>query len=296
MILSMTGYGEARAEEDGVTYRVEIRSLNNRYFKASIKVPEPFQRYETNIDKHLRSRLGRGSVAYSLRVKNENPSAAYEINTVILAEYVRQLKEVAGTDGTACIDLARLVEVPGIFQPPDINGDILDAHFEIARRLTEEAIDKLIEMRKTEGRALLADLQEQCAEIRTRIAEIQKRAPSVVEEYRKKLQSRIQLLLDGIDGTNVELYQDALSREVAIFAERCDINEEISRITSHMDQFVELCDAPELTGRKLDFLAQEMLREANTIGSKSNDAEISRAVVEVKAAIDRIKEQVQNVE
>ena len=296
MILSMTGFGEARAEKSGVTYRVELRSLNNRYFKASIKLPEPFQRYETEIDKHLRSRLYRGSVSYSLRVKDENPSAAYEINTAILSEYVRQLKEDAGSDGTACIDLARLVEVPGIFQPPEINGNVLDSHYEVVRRLTEQAIDKLVEMRKAEGKALLADLEEQCSEIRTRIAEIQGRAPSVVTEYRRKLQNRVQQLLDGIDGTNVELYQDALSREVAIFAERCDINEETSRIASHLDQFAELCESPELTGRKLDFLAQEMLREANTIGSKSNDAEISRNVVEVKAAIDRIKEQVQNVE
>ncbi|MFQ5430314.1 MAG: YicC/YloC family endoribonuclease [Phycisphaerae bacterium] len=296
MILSMTGFGEARAEEAGVSYRVEIRSLNNRYFKAAIKVPELFQRFETKIDKQLRSRMGRGSVAYSLRVKDENPAAAYEINTAVLGEYVSRLKEVAGEDAAVRIDLARLAEVPGILQPPELSEDVLAERLALVRRLTEEAIDQLVAMRETEGQALLRDLQHWCGEIRSRAAAIGERAPFVVEEYRRKLKNRVQQLLDGGDGSNIALYQDAVAREVAIYAERCDINEELSRIESHLDQFAALCHAPEEAGRKLDFLTQELLREANTIGSKSGDPEISRQVVEMKAAIDRIKEQVQNVE
>jgi len=296
MIHSMTGFGEARAEVDGVTYLVEMRSLNNRHFKASLKVPEQFQRYESQIEKQLRSRLARGSVSYTLRLKDGNPAAAYQINTTVLAEYVRQLRGVAGADSGATIDLARLVDVPGIIQPPDLDDRVLAEQFEIVQRLTTEAIDKLMTMRSAEGQALLTDIRSQCEEIRGRIAEIRKHAPAVVEDYQKRLASRVRQLLGGTDGSNIELYQDAVSREVAIFAERCDVNEEVSRIDSHLDQFTELCSAPQKAGRKLDFLAQELLREANTIGSKANNAEISRQVVEIKAAIDRIKEQVQNVE
>ncbi len=296
MIHSMTGFGESRTEDKGVAYRVEIRSLNNRYFKASIKLPEQFQRYEPQVDKQLRSRLGRGSVSFALRMRDENPAAACTINTAILGEYVRQLRGVAGEDKSTTIDLARLAEAPGVFQPPEIEDELIVQQFATIERLTSEALDKLIAMRSVEGRALLADLEASCKDVRTRIAEVRQQAPAVVVEYQKRLHSRVQQLLDGTDGSNLELFQDAISREVAIFAERCDVNEEVSRIDSHLDQFAALCAAPEVVGRKLDFLTQELLREANTIGSKSNSAAISRHVVEIKAAIDRIKEQVQNVE
>jgi uncharacterized protein (TIGR00255 family) len=257
MILSMTGFGEARAQVEGVTYRVEIRSLNNRYFKLSCKLPEQFQRYEPQIDKQLRSKLGRGSVHYILRVRDEN-TAALEINKAALSRYVAQLQEVAGAGGTSRIDLAGLLLIPGVCEPPDVNDTVLEAQFRTVQELTAQAVDRLVEMRRAEGAALLKDLHARCAEIRSRLAEIQTRAPIVVE--------------------------------------RCDLNEEIARTGSHLDQFLALCDAPVETGRKLEFLSQELLREANTIGSKANDAEIARHVVEIKAAIDRIKEQVQNVE
>ncbi len=296
MILSMTGYGEARDEVDGVSYRAEVRSLNNRYFKASIKLPEAFLRYETDIDKLLRSRLGRGSVTLTLRIKNEGPAAAYEINAPLLAAYVDGFRQAAGDAELARIDLAKLAELPGVLQPPEVPEAQLKARYELLRRLTDESIGHLIEMRKIEGVALLADLNKSCDEIRRRTAEVRTRCPVVLEEYHGRLRSRVVQLLGSLDGSSVELDQDALSREVAIFAERCDINEEVSRIESHLDQFAALCDAPERAGRKLDFIAQELLREANTIGSKSNDAEISRNVVAIKAAVDRIKEQVQNVE
>ena len=293
MILSMTGFGEADRLADGVHYRVELRSFNNRYFKSSIKLPEVLQPAEVEIEKLLRSRLGRGSVSYSLRMKDENPSAAYEINTAVLTRYVRQLREAAGDTAGLTIDLANLIEVPGVSQPPAYDKELLSSRFAAVERLTNEAIDRLIEMRRAEGAALLRDLQKHCDVIRTRLAEIRQRSPLVVKEYQKKYHARVQQL---IDGSKIEIDHDSIVRELAIYAERCDINEEVSRIDSHLDQFAELCDAPEESGRKLDFLAQEMLREANTIGSKANDAEISRHVVETKAAIDRIKEQVQNVE
>jgi len=293
MIHSMTGFGEAQATEEGVRYRVEVRSVNNRYFKASIKLPEELQALETEVDKLLRSRLGRGSITFVLRIKDETPAAACDINASVLATYLRKLQAVAAEQGVGQIALAGLLDAPGVCQSPELDPALLESRFELVKRRTEEAIDRLIDMRRAEGEALLRDMEAQCAAVRQGLDEIQRRGPSVVSEYRRKLHSRVQQLLDG---GSIELDADAITREVAVFADRCDINEEVSRVLSHLDQFASMCAAPEETGRKLDFLAQEMLREANTIGSKANDAEITRHVVGIKAAIDRIKEQVQNVE
>ncbi len=293
MVLSMTGFGEAQARADGVTFRAEVRSLNNRYFKATIKLPEQFQRFEADIDRALRSMLGRGSINYNLRVKDENAPSAYQINATAVKHYVERLKEItAGQTGTQ-IDLASLLEVPGVCEPADIDPAVLEAQFKMVEKLTHDAVERVIAMRRTEGAALQKDLEQQCALIRSRLAEVAKHAPQVVEDYHKRLKTRVQQLMAT---ASVELDQEVLAREVAIFAERCDVNEEISRLGSHLDQFAELCRSADEAGRKLDFLTQEMLREANTIGSKANDAQLARYVVEIKAAIDRIKEQVQNVE
>jgi uncharacterized protein (TIGR00255 family) len=293
MILSMTGFGQAEARADGVTFRAEVRSLNNRYFKATIKLPETFQRFEGDIDRLLRSMLGRGSITYNLRIKDENAPSAYQINTAAVKHYVDRLREATAGQSGIQIDLAGLLEVPGVCEPADIDPTALDAQFRIVDTMTREAVERVIAMRRAEGAALQKDLEQQCASIRLGLEEVARRAPGVVEEYHKRLKSRVQQL---VASASVELDQDALAREVAIFAERCDVNEEVSRLASHLDQFAELCGSSEEAGRKLDFLTQEMLREANTIGSKANDAQLARHVVEIKAAIDRIKEQVQNVE
>lgn len=293
MILSMTGFGAAEACEGGVSYRVEIRSVNNRYFKSAIKLPEHLQRFEGDVDRLLRSRLGRGSVAFALRLRDDNSPTSVRINPAALKKYVETLETVAASHPSASIDLAVLLEYPGVCEPVEMDEAVLTAQFRIVERLTTEAMDKLISMRQVEGQALERDLAEQCTTIRDRLSQIADRAPSVVEEYHKRLRTRVQQLLETV---SVELDQESLIREVAIFAERCDVNEELSRLASHLDQFAELCASPEEAGRKLDFLAQEMLREANTIGSKASDGQVSRHVVEIKAAIDRLKEQVQNIE
>lgn len=293
----MTGFGEAKATEEGVSYRVEIRSVNNRYFKAAAKLPESMQRFETEIDRLLRAKMGRGSIMYSLRVRDERPAAAYSVNTAMVGAYVAQLQNVAAINQERIVlDVGRLLEIPGVLQPPQIDEEELVRQFKIVERLTNEAADKLIEMRKIEGKTIAEDFAAQRAEILRLIDEIATRAPTVVDDYRKRLKNRLEQLLGGVVGGSLAPHEDAIAREVAIYSERCDINEELSRIRSHLDQFTALCDAPEETGRKLDFLAQELLREANTIGSKSGDVTIAQNIVAVKAAIDRIKEQVQNVE
>lgn len=293
MVVSMTGFGAAQATEAGVSYRVEIRSVNNRYFKASIKIPEHLARYESDLEKLLRQRLGRGSVSYALRLKDDSVPGAMDINTAAVRRYITALERVAAECRFVRLDLAGLLELPGVCDPLEIPDDAMEAQFQIVRKVTSDAMDRLIEMRRVEGQALERDLAEQCAGIRDRIAQVAERSPAVVNEYQKRLHTRVQQL---VEAASVALDQDALAREVAIFAERCDVNEELSRLASHLDQFAELCASPEEAGRKLDFLAQEMLREANTIGSKASDAQIARHVVEIKASIDRIKEQVQNVE
>jgi uncharacterized protein (TIGR00255 family) len=292
MVLSMTGFGTASAESAGVFYRVEIRTVNNRYFKAAIKLPEQFARFEAEIERQLREGLGRGSAMYVLRVKDDQSAGGYEINAAAVRHYVQRLTEIAGGKNGAQIDLATLLEVPGVCEPAELDELVLASRFAVVQKLNDEAIRGVIEMRMIEGAALQKDLEAQCQGIRARLADVGQRCPAVVEDYHRRLQSRVQQLLS--DGT-VQLDQDILSREVAIFAERCDVNEEISRLSSHLEQFTQLCSGTEDAGRKLDFLSQEMLREANTIGSKANDAQIARHIVEIKAAIDRIKEQVQNV-
>jgi uncharacterized protein (TIGR00255 family) len=292
MILSMTGFGETRAEADGIGYHVEIRSVNNRYFKLSIRVPEHFQRFEAEIERHLRSRVGRGSVYFTLRLTGDT-GEVHRLNQTMLTQYISKLREAAGSDPAVRIDVAGLLAIPGVCEPPDVDEALLARQFAVSRGLTDHAINQLLKMRRAEGEALLLDLQTQCSEIRQRLEQIAAMAPGVVEEYARRLRLRVQQLMTE---STLQLEQDALSREVAIYAERCDINEEIARMRSHLDQFTALCEGPEEAGRKLDFLAQELLREANTIGSKANDADIARNVVAIKAAIDRIKEQVQNVE
>jgi len=293
----MTGFGEAKTSEEGVSYRVEIRSVNNRYFKATIKTPESMQRFETEIDKLLRAKMGRGSVTFSLRLRDDRPAAAYSVNTSLIGAYINQLRALTSeSSGDVTLDVGRFLEIPGVLQPPMVDEEELARQFRIVERLTNEAADKLIEMRKVEGLTIASDLSAQCAEIRRLIEDIATRSPTVVDEYRKRLKTRLEQLLGGVVGGSLAPHEDAIAREVAIYSERCDINEELSRIRSHLDQFAALCDAPEETGRKLDFLSQELLREANTIGSKSADVTISQNIVAVKAAIDRIKEQVQNVE
>ncbi len=292
MILSMTGFGEARAQVDGVSFRVEVRSVNNRYFKSSMRLPEHMQRFEADLDRQLRERLSRGSVSYTLRVTADEPAAACVVNQPALRHYMTKLREAAEDRPGVTIDLSGLLALPGVCESPEIEEGVLLAQFQVVQRLTAEALEKLVAMRRQEGAALERDLQAQCAELRARFEQVRQRSPLVVEEYAKRLRARVQQLLSS---SNLELEQDALAREVAIFAERCDVNEEIARAVSHLDQFAAVCAAGEEAGRKLEFLAQELLREANTMGSKANDAEIARHIVVIKAAIDRIKEQVQNV-
>lgn len=294
MVRSMTGYGDASATLDGVHYFVEVRSLNNKYFKAAIRLAEPFQGLEAEFESRLRERISRGTVTLNARCTDASEQAAYEINAKALARYVEQLKSVNFAGGPN-IDLSALLALPGVLQPPANEEDILAKARAAFLPLLDKACANLLAMRTREGAVLADELRAQLAFIAERLNVVRERAPGLVADYENRLRQRIdQLLKDA--GLKVEPVD--LIREIASYAERTDIAEEIKRLSAHLDQFRDLLAAADgkPIGRTLDFLAQEMLREANTIASKSPDAAVSRATVEIKGAIDRIKEQVQNLE
>jgi len=293
MIVSMTGFGDATAERNGTHYSVEVRSLNNRYFKPVIKLPDNVSGLEPELETMLREKLGRGSVTYILKMRMESAEAAYLINTKALEAYLRQLREVKGLDGDLKIDLGSLLSLPGVCQEPRDESDEIARHGDTIREVSARAIAKLHGMRQREGQLLFDDLLRHVNVIAKSLAEIQTRAPSVIDDYHKRLLQRVNQLMSKAE---LRVNEGDLLREVAVFAERADISEEIQRLTSHLQAFESACRDGEHPGRKLDFITQEMLREANTIASKGNDALIARNIVEIKGAIDRLKEQVQNVE
>jgi uncharacterized protein (TIGR00255 family) len=294
MIQSMTGYGAAEHAADGVSYALEIRSVNGRYLKLSIKLPELLQFAESAVEKLLKGRLARGSVTCILRVRSEGVAGAATINVPALQHYLDQMSKVQLPAGVqAGVDLGTLAALPGVCQPPEVDEEAQQHQLEIIEDLASRALDAVIEMRTSEGQALRGDILDCCSAVRKELAEVTSRAPTVVDEYHERLRSRVETLMQT---GGFELEADGLMRDVAVFAERCDISEELTRLNAHLEQFAELCDREEAVGRTLDFLTQELLREANTIASKSNDAAIARSVVVIKGLIDRLKEQVQNVE
>ncbi len=293
MLRSMTGFGSAHGQVDGVEYAVEVRSVNSRYFKAVVKAPEGLSWAEVAIDRLLRHAVTRGNITLTISVRVPDDQAAYRVNTVALARYIEQLRPLEiDANPTLRIDLGSLMALPGVCQPPALE-EVLAPTREGLMDLVAQAVKAMVEMRREEGKALRADLLRQCDVILENLQTVTEQATQVVSDYHERLMARVKEL---IQAGSVPVDGEHLAREVAIFAERCDIAEEIARLRTHVEHFRQAVSSPEPAGRKLDFIAQEMLREANTIASKANDARIARAVVEIKTAVDRIKEQVQNVE
>jgi uncharacterized protein (TIGR00255 family) len=293
MLRSMTGFGAAAGAVEGAQYTVEARSVNNRYLKPIVRLPEGLTQAEADVEKLIRQRISRGTVTVTVRVSLPDEQAFCRINTAAIRQYVDQLGrlEVAGGPMHR-IDLASLLALPGVCEPPPLD-ELLGATKEGLMRLIGEALDRLVAMRQEEGRGVEADLLAHCDVVEENLAAVAEAAPQVVLDYQDRLARRVAELTQA---GNVDLDEELLAREVAVFAERCDVAEEIARLGGHIEQFRQTLSLPAPTGRKLDFVAQEMLREANTIASKANSADIIRRVVEIKTAIDRIKEQVQNVE
>ena len=297
----MTGFGEASSESAGVHYFLEVRSLNNRYLKATIRLPEEFQGLEAEIEAALRARITRGSVTVTGSCTDPSASAAFTINHRALSSYIDQLKSTKQVaSGDVKVDIGPLLSLPGVLQPPADEEARLEQARAALMSLLEKACRDLEKMREREGQMLLSDLLAQRDTIIAQLEVVKRHAPKVVSDFEARLRQRMQTLMTemGMHAAPIDIV-----REIAAWAEKTDISEEITRLAGHMEHFTDLLTAgggPKMKdkpiGRTLDFLAQEMLREANTMASKSNDAVISRAIVEVKGAIDRIKEQAANVE
>jgi uncharacterized protein (TIGR00255 family) len=308
MLISMTGFGSAAADNHGISCTVEVRSVNNRFFKAMIKLPDRLATLEPEIDRVLRESLIRGSIVVVASVKDQASPASISINETVLKTYLKSIEAIAPSVPGGHIDMAQLFLLPGVVEAGEDSAAYVRKHEEMVLALVRAAIVKLNEMRRREGAALWADLQRHVEIIRAALAKIAVHAPTVALNYHQRLRARVnQMVADA----KLSLSDHDLLKEVALFADRADISEEIARLGGHLDQFVSVCHKEDGNGnggapngaspaggdgRKLDFIAQEMLREANTIASKANDSAIARLTVEIKSAIDRIKEQVQNAE
>jgi uncharacterized protein (TIGR00255 family) len=294
LLLSMTGHGAARLQQDGVVVTVEVRTVNNRYFKLSLRSTEGYAALESRIDELIRQSIRRGTVQLDLRIERETSAENYRLNEAVITSYYSQLRMFGISQGIETdVRLESLLALPGVVSEQAASGQFADMDWPVISKTIRLALDGLGKMRQDEGRAMAKDLDENCTAIGRELASIETLAPRVVEAYRSRLTERLSKLL-AEHGVSVQTAD--VVREVGLFAERSDISEEIVRLNSHLEQFREITNSAESNGRKLEFVTQEMFREANTIGSKSNDATIARHVIEIKTAIERIREMIQNVE
>lgn len=296
MLLSMTGYGEASYESDNLALAIELRALNNRYLKVSLRASEPYNLLEPEFEKVIRKVVRRGTVQVHLRLKRQYSPADYRINATALRSYLSQLRslseELELPDRGEFL-FPQVLSLPGVVpEPGDVAIDF-DAEWPVVEQVLTKALGRLQSMRQEEGKAMAQELLQLRDTVGKQLASIRELAPGVVERYRDRLLERVRGLLAELD---VQIDRSDLIKEVAVFAERSDIAEEVVRLASHLDQFQEVMNEPESAGRKLEFLGQEMFREANTIGSKASDVAISRHVVEIKAALEKVRELVQNIE
>lgn len=294
MIRSMTGFGDASGSDEGSVYGVEVRSVNNKFLKTTSRIADRLASLEPEIEQIVRATISRGSVTVTVSCTDTDAGAALEINTAALRKYAQQIAQAIDAP-LGSIDVSGLVMLPGVLRPPSDDETRLHRARAAIMPMVKLALEHLIAMRTREGVALHDDLAGHLDFIAERLAKITQFAPRVTSDYERRLKARIDAL---ITDSGAEVDQGELIREIAVYAEKTDIAEEISRLSEHLVHFKDLLgdDHGRPIGRTMDFLAQELLREANTIASKSPDAQMSRLIVEIKGAIDRIKEQVQNVE
>ncbi len=292
MLLSMTGFGEARLQDDRWTVNVEIRTVNNRHLKLTTKLSDAFVPLEADFERLIRESIRRGTVQFVLRADRPQRAEDFKLNIVAINAFRQQFQALRPA-GCGPLDPLDLIGLPGVVSErrPETN----DPHEDLPAlsALISEALGKLHKARADEGKVMAAELLSLSENIGARLAKIADRAPLVVSSYADRLTERVRSLVES-KGVTIEARD--LIREVAIFAERADIAEEVTRLRAHLTHFGEVLDEAESAGRKLEFVVQEMGRETNTIGSKANDVEISREVVEIKGMLEKIRELIQNVE
>ena len=292
----MTGYGDASFQSDDLQIVVEMRAVNNRYLKVVLRASEPYNLLEAEFEKVIRRTVRRGALQVNLRCQRKNSAQDFQLNTVALRSYLDQLNSVCQQlslpDRGASL-FSQALTLPGVV-PESATGSLRkDEEWPLLERVLQQAIERLQIMRLEEGRAMAQELLQYRDQIGAELEQIRQRTPQVTVLYRDRLLDRVRGLLSELD---VKMDRSDLIKEVSVFAERSDVAEEVVRFASHLDQFQEVFKEPESAGRKLEFLVQEMGREANTIGSKASDVEISRRVVEIKSTLEKIRELVQNIE
>lgn len=293
-LLSMTGFGEVRDDRDGYSVGVEVRTVNSRYLKIHLRTTEGYGTLESRLETVIREYVKRGTIHCNVRIRHLGAADDYRLNAEVLNQYVDQLQEVASKrDLREDISLEALAGLPGVVEELSTAAHDAAHVWPLVEPILRSSLEELSKMRAVEGKALAADLNEQCATVAAALKIIDKRTPVVVQHYRKRIQDRVN---EALSSLNVTVEPADLVREVSLFADRADISEEIVRLRSHLQQFAKAMELADSAGRKLEFICQEMGRETNTIGSKANDAEISEQVVDIKTALERIREQIQNVQ
>ena len=291
MIKSMTGFAKSNLIENLREYQIEIKSVNHRYLDISVRVPKQLTFLEDLIKKEISARIKRGKIEVSITFQDNNQDTKkLLLNKEIAKNYITQLKElVEETNTEANIQITEIVKLPDVLsvlieQDDDkIKQDVI--------KITDQAVDKLIEMRTFEGNKIAEDLKLRIHRINEKIEQISAISTGLIEEYVVKLEKRIKEILK-----TEEVDKNRIAQEVVIYADKCSIEEEITRLKSHSMQFEKLLYENEAVGKKLDFLIQEMNRETNTIGSKANSLEIVNNVVDIKTELENIREQIQNIE
>ena len=288
---SMTGFGRASLESNGKNYIIEIKTVNNKYSDITVKSPKRLSLMEDKIRKQIANRITRGKVEVSVSFFDfSNKSKNVVLNKEIAKEYIKQLREIADEN-----NLSENISVVEIAKLPDILNSIdSDNDEEIAGEALQclnMALDSLIEMRKTEGENIKQDLLVRIERVQNLVDKIAENSKGIVEEYVSKLEKRVKEILktDVVD-------ENRIAQEAVIYADKTSIEEELTRLNSHIVQFKELVNNDGPVGKKIDFMIQEMNRETNTIGSKAGSGEITKAVIDLKVELEDIREQIQNIE
>ena len=293
MIKSMTGYGRAEATLSGKEITVELKSVNHKYFEFSCRTTRGYSFLEEKLKSYVNSRVSRGKIDMYVSVisTGESEDTIVTVNQNLAQGYVNALSEICDAFGVAndatATSVARFPDVLTVHKAPENEEEVLENVLSVAK----EAVDKFIAMREVEGERLYADVMSRAKTILSIVEIIEERSPVIVEEYEKRLEARIQELVG-----NDTFDRQRVLTEVAIFADKVAVSEETVRLRSHFDQLDSIMSATGAIGRKLDFLVQEMNREANTIGSKVQDAKLAHEVVNIKSEIEKIREQIQNIE
>ena len=288
MIHSMTAYGRVENSEGQNSISCEIRSVNHRYSEISIRLPEELRPLEQKIRDHISGKIKRGKIECNIRIEKHNAyDEALSINQDLLKNIIEASKRINSDLSTSApLDSLDLLRWPGVLEKSTLDVEEIG---KLLFPLVNEAIDIVVDTRQREGEKIKKMLTDRCTKIKEIINNVQKQIPDILKNYRKKLTQRVQEISDEIDN-------DRLEQELLFLSQKADIEEEIDRLGAHVDEVVRVIDQKEPIGRRLDFLMQEMNRESNTLGSKSNHIYTSNASVELKVVIEQMREQIQNIE